>query len=147
VSHSVLFFGKQYTAERLDRSGIHSGNVIRNWPVQISHCASKTLKENHDFNLRRSLPQEFIYRVEIGLEAIKIYWNLDQEFFERELKIKKPSARDDGFLKTVTYSSNSGSQRLTHGAQDWTRTSMLLALAPETSASTNSATWALNEFH
>ena len=30
-----------------------------------------------------------------------------------------------------------------NGAQDWTRTSMLLALAPETSASTNSATWAL----
>ena len=30
-----------------------------------------------------------------------------------------------------------------NGAQDWSRTSMLLALAPETSASTNSATWAL----
>ena len=28
------------------------------------------------------------------------------------------------------------------GAQDWTRTSMLLALAPETSVSTNSTTWA-----
>ena len=32
--------------------------------------------------------------------------------------------------------------KVLNGAQDWTRTSMLLALAPETSASTNSATWA-----
>ena len=29
-----------------------------------------------------------------------------------------------------------------NGAQDWIRTSTLVALAPETSASTNSATWA-----
>jgi site-specific DNA recombinase len=87
----------------------------------FAQIASKTLKENPDFNIRRSLLQKFIYRVEIGVESVKIYWNLDQEFFERELKIKKPSARDDGFLKTHTFfSSNSGSQSLTNGAQDWT---------------------------
>ncbi len=61
---------------------------------QFAQIASKTLKENPDFNLKRSLLQKFIYRVEIGVESIKIYWNLDQEFFERELKIKKPEARD-----------------------------------------------------
>ncbi len=33
-------------------------------------------------------------------------------------------------------------KHLKYGAQDWTRTSMLLALAPETSVSTNSTTWA-----
>ena len=83
---------------------------------QFAKIASKTLKENPDFNLKRSLLQKFIYRVEIGVDSVKIYWNLDQEFFERELKIKKPSARDDGFLKTVTFLANSGSQSLTNGA-------------------------------
>ena len=56
------------------------------------------------------------YRVEIGVDAVKIYWNLDQEFFERELKIKKPEARDSGFLKTLKAPTNSGSQSLTNGA-------------------------------
>lgn len=81
---------------------------------QFAQIASKTLKENPDFNLKRSLLQKFIYRVEIGVETIKIYWNLDQEFFERELKIKKPEARDSGFLKL---SANFGSQSLTNGAR------------------------------
>lgn len=52
---------------------------------QFAQIASKTIKENQNFNLKRSLLQKFIYRVEIGVEAIKIYWNLDQEFFERWL--------------------------------------------------------------
>lgn len=47
---------------------------------------------------------------------MKIYWNLDKEFYESELKIKKPEARDSGFLKTHTFSTNSGSQSLTNGA-------------------------------
>jgi hypothetical protein len=87
---------------------------------RFAEIASKTLKENPDFNLKRNLIQKFIRRVEIGVDSVKIYWNLDQEFFERELKIKKPSARDDGFLKTSTYSSNSGSQSLTDGARGGT---------------------------
>ncbi len=85
---------------------------------QFAEIASKALKENPDFNLKRSLLQKFIYRIEIGVESVKIYWNLDQEFFEKELKIKKPEARDSGFLKL---SANFGSQSLTNGAQDWRR--------------------------
>ena len=84
----------------------------------FAQIASKTLKENPDFNSKRSLLQKFIYRVEIGVDSVKIYWNLDQEFFERELKIKKPEARDSGILKT---SANVSSQSLTNGAQDWSR--------------------------
>ncbi len=111
---------------------------------QIAEIASKTLKENPDFNLKRSLLQKFVHRVEIGVDSVKIYWNLDQEFFERELKIKKPEARDSGFLKTHTFPSNSGSQSLTNGARDWTRTSMLLKAPPsEDGMSTNFTTRAL----
>ncbi len=81
---------------------------------------SKSLKETPDFNIRRMTLQKFIRRVEIGVDSVKIYWNLDREFYERELKmkIKKPGARDPGFLKT---SANVGSQSLTNGARDWTR--------------------------
>ncbi len=32
--------------------------------------------------------QKFIRRVEIGVDTVKIYWNLDREYYERELKIK-----------------------------------------------------------
>ena len=87
---------------------------------RFAQIASKTFKENPDFNLKRSLLQKFIYRVEIGVETVKIYWNLDQEFFERELKIKKPETCASGFLKTFTNSSNSGSQSLTIGARGGT---------------------------
>ncbi len=75
---------------------------------------SKSLKETPDFNIRRMTLQKFIRRVEIGTDSVKIYWNLDKEFYERELKIKKPGARDPGFLKT---SANVGSQSLTNGAR------------------------------
>lgn len=81
---------------------------------QFSQIASTALKEGHDFNLRRGLLQKFIHRVEIGVDSLKIYWNLDQDFFEQELKIKKPEARDSGFLKLST---NVGSQSLTNGAR------------------------------
>lgn len=83
--------------------------------------ASRTLKETADFNVRRMILQKFIRRVEIGVDSIKIYWNLDKEFYESELKIKKPSARDDGFLETHKFLSNSGSQSLTNGAEYGTK--------------------------
>jgi hypothetical protein len=41
--------------------------------------------------------QKFARRVEIGVESVKIYWNLGREFYEGEPKIKKPRARDRGF--------------------------------------------------
>ena len=69
---------------------------------------------------------------------MKIYWNLDQDNFESELKIKKPEARGSGFFK---HSANVGSQSLTNGARDWTRTSMLLKAPPsEDGMSTNFTT-------
>jgi hypothetical protein len=80
----------------------------------FAEIAKKSLLENPDFNIKRSILQKFIQRVEIGVESMKIYWNLDQENFESELKIKKPGARDPGFLKLST---NVGSQSLTNGAR------------------------------
>lgn len=77
--------------------------------------ASKSLKETTDFNVRRMILQKFIRRVEIGVDSVKIYWNLDKIFYERELKIKTPP-KGGVFIK----SANVGSQSLTFGAQDWT---------------------------
>lgn len=84
---------------------------------EFKRIAKKTLLDNTDFNIKRSILQKFIHRVEIGIDSMKIYWILDQEVFESELKIKKPEARDSGFLK---HSANFGSQSLLFGAQDWT---------------------------
>lgn len=65
-----------------------------------------------DFNIRRSLLQKFIHRVEIGVDSIKIYWNLDKDFYEQELKIKNPE-KNRGFIKTANF----GSHSLTIGAR------------------------------
>ena len=81
---------------------------------EFKELAKKTLLEYPDFNIKRSILQKFIHRVEIGIDSIKIYWNLGQSLFESELKIKKPGARDPGFLNL---SANFGSQSLTNGAQ------------------------------
>lgn len=78
--------------------------------------AAQTLKDTTDFNVKRMILQKFIRRVEIGVDSVKIYWNLDKEFFESELKIKNPR-REAGVLNC---SINVGSQSLTNGAQDWT---------------------------
>lgn len=85
---------------------------------EFKKIAKKTFLENPDFNIKRSILQKFILRVEIGINSIKIYWILDKEIFESELKIKKPEARDSGFLYRPA---NFGSQSLTYGARDWTR--------------------------
>jgi hypothetical protein len=85
---------------------------------EFKGLAKKTLLENPDFNMKRSILQKFIHRVEIGIDSMKIYWNLDQGLFESELKIKKPGARDPGFLNL---SANFGSQSLLFGAREGTR--------------------------
>ncbi len=51
---------------------------------EFAEIARKTLKDNRDFNMKRSLLQKFVQRVEIGVDAMKIFWNLDQEFYECE---------------------------------------------------------------
>jgi hypothetical protein len=81
---------------------------------EFKRIAKKTLLENPDFNIERNILQKFIHRVEIGVESMRIFWNLDQENYESELKIKKPEARDSGFLK---HSANVDSQSLTNGAR------------------------------
>lgn len=57
---------------------------------EFAAFAGLTIKNNPDFNIRRNLLQKFIHRVEIGVDSIKIYWNLDKDFYEQELKIKNP---------------------------------------------------------
>jgi DNA invertase Pin-like site-specific DNA recombinase len=101
----------------------------------FAKVASKTLKETEDFNVKRMILQKFIRRVEIGVESVKIFWNLDKDFYETELKIKefspansageassylnglegkkKAPARDGAFKN---FSTNVGSQSLTYGA-------------------------------
>ena len=88
---------------------------------KFARVASQSLKETTDFNVRRMILQKFVRRVEIGVNEVKIHWLLDKAVYESELKIKTPGA-SRGFYN---FSANVGSQSLTFGAQDWTRTSML----------------------
>ena len=77
---------------------------------KFARFAGQLIKENPDFNIRRSLLQKFIHRVEIGVDSIKIYWNLDKDFYEQELKIKNPEKIRGSLI-------NFGSHTLTNGAR------------------------------
>lgn len=88
---------------------------------KFARIASQSFKETTDFNQRRMILQKFVRRVEIGVNEVKIHWLLDKVAYESELKIKTPGA-SRGFYN---FSANVGSQSLTIGARDWTRTSML----------------------
>ena len=89
---------------------------------KFAKFAAKSLKENPDFNVRRSIMQKFIKRVEIGVDSIKIFWNLDKDHYNREIKLNVlaestlANSAGVGFQKL----NNVGSHSLTNGAQDWT---------------------------
>ncbi len=96
------------------------------------------------FEVQRSNARSNEIRIQVDgvtFPAVKIM------FGERGFAASVRSRDDlDGFRTAdgslLESQAHSTSFSLKFGAQDWTRTSMLLALAPETSASTNSATWA-----
>ena len=73
--------------------------------------------------------QKFVRRVEIGPDCIKIYWNVDKEFYSNEVIIGSnmeksqanacDSLKDQNNLKNVGYV---GSNSFTNGASGETRT-------------------------
>lgn len=83
------------------------------------------LNENPDFNIRRKVLQKFVRRVEIGVNSVKIYWNVDKAFYLNELTIKSNTEKSladagDPLLKLKKNVRNVGSNSFTNGAQDWT---------------------------
>ncbi len=67
--------------------------------------------KNADHEVKKQMVQKFIKKVEIGVDEVKIHWNLDQEHYERELALRGRSAEGQVFLINV------GSYSLTIGAQ------------------------------
>ena len=82
---------------------------------KFAEFAGHTIKNNPDFNIRRSLLQKFVHRVELGVDSIKIYWNLDKDYYDLMLKIKNPE-KNRGFISCLNSSANFGSHSLTIGA-------------------------------
>lgn len=66
--------------------------------------------KNADHEVKKQMVQKFIKKVEIGVDEVKIHWNLDQEHYERELALRGRSAEGQVFLINV------GSNSLTSGA-------------------------------
>ncbi|NOT80663.1 MAG: hypothetical protein HOP07_16880 [Bacteriovoracaceae bacterium] len=76
----------------------------------------KSLNENPDANVRKMILQKFVRRVEIGPESVKIYWNVDKEFYLNEVSQAKAC---DSSLKSKILGSES-SKSLTNGALEGT---------------------------
>lgn len=81
------------------------------------------LDENPDFNVRRKILQKYVKRVEIGPDSIKIYWNVDKEFYTNEIIIgssgEKSRAKPRDSLKDQDSHKNIrcvGSNSLSNGA-------------------------------
>lgn len=49
----------------------------------------KSLSENPDANVKKMILQKFVRRVEIGPDSVKIYWNVDKEFYLNEVSQAK----------------------------------------------------------
>lgn len=73
------------------------------------------LKDSTDPAMKKQIIQKFIKRIEIGVDSIKIHWNLDQGHYERELALRGRSLSDSS-----KFSGNMSSYSLTIGAPDWT---------------------------
>ncbi len=73
---------------------------------------NKSLSESPDANVKKMILQKFVRRVEIGPDSVKIYWNVDKEFYINEISQAKAC---DSF-KVIHSSGNVGSNSLTYGA-------------------------------
>jgi DNA invertase Pin-like site-specific DNA recombinase len=102
---------------------------------EFSKIMKKSLSENPDANVKKMILQKFARRVEIGTDSVKIYWNVDKEFYTNELS----QAKACGSFKLVNGSGNVGSNSLTIGASGETRTRTSLRAADfESDVFTNS---------
>ena len=42
-----------------------------------------------DHDAKKAMAQKFIKKIELGVDSIKIHWNLDKAHYERELHLKR----------------------------------------------------------
>lgn len=74
----------------------------------FAQIVKKTLLENSDMNFRKMLLQKFIHRIEVGVDKVKIYWNLDRDHYERELKLSSIPASEAGVLNLEPFKMSRG---------------------------------------
>jgi DNA invertase Pin-like site-specific DNA recombinase len=53
--------------------------------AEFREIIKKSLSENPDANVRKMILQKFVRRVEVGTDSVKIYWNVDKEFYLNEV--------------------------------------------------------------
>jgi hypothetical protein len=82
---------------------------------EFSKIVKKSLSENPDANVKKMILQKFVRRVEIGPDSVKIYWNVDKEFYTNEISQAK-ACGSSNFFKVINGSGSVGSNSLTIGA-------------------------------
>jgi len=78
----------------------------------------KFVLETATVNERKQMIQKFIRRIDVGTDSIRIHFIVDQEHYERELKIKDAGSRSlsESRLAGSVCLGNLGSNTLTNGA-------------------------------
>lgn len=83
---------------------------------QFADFARNTLKKSSDFLLKRRIMQKCIQRIEIGVESIRIVWNLDKDHFNRENRfISEQSLLAKEGKRLLSLFKDFGSPTLTNG--------------------------------
>jgi len=88
----------------------------------FAHAVRKILKEDPDMNLRKTVLQKFVKRIEVGMDSVKIFWNLDKDFYDREMRLdvdlrEKEFAQATKAWAGALLRTDYGSQSLTNGAR------------------------------
>lgn len=52
---------------------------------KFSGIVKKSLSENPDMDMKKMILQKFVRRVEVGPDKVKIFWNVDKEFYLNEV--------------------------------------------------------------
>jgi hypothetical protein len=93
---------------------------------QFAEMVKKSLAEGPDMNVRKMILQKFVKRIEVGVDKVKIYWNLDKDHYSHEIELSSALAVKAGASSSNFALSCLGSKRLTSGGSPETRTRTLL---------------------
>ncbi|MDD4975567.1 MAG: hypothetical protein PHY93_14515 [Bacteriovorax sp.] len=83
---------------------------------EFASIVKKSLSENPDMAVKKMILQKFVRRIEIGPDSVKIFWNVDKEFYSNEVS----QAQACGSFKLGNDFKNVGSNTLTIGARNRT---------------------------
>jgi site-specific DNA recombinase len=107
---------------RVDKTDLDQRLVPLETISQFAEIVRKSLSENPDMNVRKMILQKFVKRIEVGVDKVKIYWNVDRDHYNREIELSLTPDITSGVSSSKNLVRCLGSKSLTSGGSPETRT-------------------------